>query len=104
MKSIKIITREGKRFQMTLDTKKDKELSSTFEFTGSRNQRWEELYVHEGNTEKHFYLYHVSRWEGEKNTIELLSKEKAIEWMDNKPIGDDEYDTMKKYDLVLEEA
>lgn len=104
MKSIKIVTRNGKKLQVTLDTSVDDQIFSEFKHSGTRNQRWMELYVHAGKTEKHFYTLECSRWENEENVICLISKEKAIELLSEKTCSNEEIENMKKYGLEIEEA
>ncbi len=104
MKQIKIINRNGKKLQVTLDTDIDAQIFSEFQHSGARNQRWMELYAHVGCQENHFYTLECSRWENEENIIRLISKEKAIELLSGKTCSNEEIENMKKYGLQLEEA
>jgi hypothetical protein len=104
MKSIKIITRNGKKFQLTLDTEKDSKIFSNFESSGPRNQRWSEMYAHQGKNENHFYICEISRWENEESVIRLVSREKAIEFLSERLLSNEEIEAMKKYGLQMEEA
>lgn len=104
MKSIKIITRKGKKLQLTLDTSLDTELFSGFQNSGSRNQRWTDAYCHTGKIENHFYLDHYTRWENENNSIELISKEEMMEFLSEENLSGERIETMKKCGLVMEEA
>lgn len=104
MKSIKIIKRGTKKLQVTLDTNIDERIYTDFEFSGPQNQRWTEMYVHAGKTEKHFYTLECSRWDNEENIIRLISKENALEFLSERTCSDEEIENMKKYGLELEEA
>lgn len=103
MKSIKIITRNGKKLQLTLDTAKDEKIYEGWSWN-PEPQRWTNVYVHQSKKENHFYLFHQTRWQNEEDFIELVSKERALEFLSGKALGDDEILAMKKYGLPLEEA
>jgi len=70
--------------RILLDTEQDTRLWSGHSNIGPNQNRWLELFVHEyaGDTDKRqFYLVHRTLWEGERNYIQDISYEDAMEFV-----------------------
>lgn len=90
---------------MMLDTEKDHKVWSGqknyLESHGSCN-RWKDFYVHkckDGSVV--YYMAHRTLWQGERNYIELITKDEAQRFAEEN-YGDLEYDdeTLKSWGLI----
>ena len=91
----KIVKKDGKNVK--LDSEADDRIYNSHENTGSRQNRWLELYAHRIKSAGRiadgvvpdpgdyvFYLLHVSLWQGENTYIQELTLDEAREFvMDN---------------------
>jgi hypothetical protein len=75
---MRTIIRQGER-RVLLDTEKDAVLWDARKNHPGQNapNRWSDMHIHQGKSGPTFYLFHRTLWQGESNTIDVLSLDEA---------------------------
>jgi len=96
---------EGKL--VLLNTRTDECLYSGHWVSGKEENRFDELYLHKTKNGKIvFYVAHVTFWQGERNSIDVLSENEVQSWIVDyySYLGDDEIKRLAQLGFKVQET